>query len=144
MERYRIGELAEKAEVTKRTIHYYVNRGLLPSPEGAGVGTYYTDDHLYRILLIKKYQESYLPLDEIKKLIGDLNFEEIKTRLEDNIVREEESLYEASSKTMEVGNSYKRVSLGFGVEIHFPEGDEKARELAIKLLEFSSKINRGA
>lgn len=40
-EQYRIGELAEKAGVTKRTIHYYMGRGLLPAPQGTGLGTTY-------------------------------------------------------------------------------------------------------
>ena len=48
---YRIGELAEKAGVTRRTIHYYIGRGLLPASQGSGLGTTYSDEHLYRICL---------------------------------------------------------------------------------------------
>lgn len=29
-EKYRIGELAEKAGVKKRTIHYYIGRDIIP------------------------------------------------------------------------------------------------------------------
>ena len=59
--RYRIGELSEIAQVSKRTVHYYIARGLLPSPEGSGLGTLYSDEHLYRIQLIRKWQTQYLP-----------------------------------------------------------------------------------
>lgn len=79
---YRIGELADKAKVTKRTIHYYMGRGLLPPPEGAGLGTTYSDEHLYRVLLIKKLQDSYLPLDEIKKRIANMDLGAVKACLD--------------------------------------------------------------
>ena len=53
---YKISELANKAGVTKRTIHYYISKGLLLPPEGNGVNSLYNDEHLQRILLIKKLQ----------------------------------------------------------------------------------------
>ena len=34
---YKVSELAEKAGVTKRTIHYYISKGLLLPPDGNGV-----------------------------------------------------------------------------------------------------------
>ncbi|ABI69365.1 MerR family transcriptional regulator [Syntrophomonas wolfei] len=78
---YRISELAEKAEVTKRTIHYYVGRGLLPPPEGAGVGTTYNEEHLVKLMLIKQLQERYLPLDRIRNVITNMTLEEAKQHL---------------------------------------------------------------
>lgn len=81
-EEYRISELAQKAGVTKRTIHYYVGRGLLPPPSGAGVASIYHEEHLLKLLLIKKFQEQYLPLDKIRELIADLSLEEARELLE--------------------------------------------------------------
>ena len=52
---YKVSELAEKAGVTKRTIHYYISKGLLLPPKGSGINSVYDDEHLERILLIKKY-----------------------------------------------------------------------------------------
>lgn len=49
---YKVSELANKAGVTKRTIHYYISKGLLLPPEGSGVNSLYNDEHLERILLI--------------------------------------------------------------------------------------------
>jgi len=140
-EKYRIGELAEKADVTKRTIHYYLSRGLLPASEGAGVGTYYSDEHLYRILLIKKYQEDYLPLDEIKKIITRLTLDEVKEQLENNELLSNYQILEAPS-SYDIGNVYKKLELGFGVELHYPLENPMAEELASRIYKLVEKFNR--
>ncbi len=67
--KYKISELAEKAGVTKRTIHYYISKGLLIPPEGNGVNSLYSEEHLERILLIKKLQSAYMPLSKIREYI---------------------------------------------------------------------------
>ncbi len=82
-EKYRISELAQKAGVTNRTVHYYVGRGLLPPPDGAGVGTTYREEHLHRLRLIKRLQEQYLPLEKIKEIISGMNVEEVEQALRD-------------------------------------------------------------
>ena len=66
---YKVSELANKAGVTKRTIHYYISKGLLLPPEGSGVNSIYTDEHLNRILLIKKLQAEFMPLNKIRDYI---------------------------------------------------------------------------
>lgn len=66
---YKVSELADKAGVTKRTIHYYISKGLLLPPEGSGVNSLYNDEHLQRILLIKKLQAKYMPLNKIREYI---------------------------------------------------------------------------
>ena len=66
---YKVSELALKAGVTKRTIHYYISKGLLLPPEGSGVNSIYTDEHLNRILLIKKLQAKFMPLNKIRDYI---------------------------------------------------------------------------
>ena len=43
---YKVSELADKAGVTKRTIHYYISKGLLLPPEGSGVNSLY-NEYLY-------------------------------------------------------------------------------------------------
>ncbi len=66
---YKVSELAEKAGVTKRTIHYYISKGLLLPPDGNGVNSLYNDKHLERLLLIKKLQSEYMPLNKIREYI---------------------------------------------------------------------------
>lgn len=67
--KYKVSELAEKAGVTKRTIHYYISKGLLLPPEGTGINSLYNNEHLERILLIKKLQAEYMPLNKIREYI---------------------------------------------------------------------------
>ena len=63
---YSIGEFARKAGVTRRTIRYYVELGLLPPPESSGRGAAYSPEHLERLETIKHLQEARLSLDEIR------------------------------------------------------------------------------
>jgi len=62
---YRIKELAELGGVTRRTVRYYVQRGLLPTPLGTGRGPHYTQAHLERLIHIRQLQETGVPLAEI-------------------------------------------------------------------------------
>ncbi|RQD77390.1 MAG: MerR family transcriptional regulator [Candidatus Syntrophonatronum acetioxidans] len=147
-ENYRIGELAQKAKVTKRTIHYYISKGLLPPAKGAGVNSYYTDEHLYRTLLIKRFQDKYLPLEKIKEIITCLSLEEVKEKLEEEVpvgepeeVKLQESLvtsyfkwsesemdlWEEYGDYLEESTEYIRVELGLGVELHYPKRLEEER-----------------
>lgn len=72
----RIGELAQKANVTPRTIRYYENLGLLHPSEREGKGfRYYTEVELARLRKIDALQALGLTLDEIGSII-DLFFEE--------------------------------------------------------------------
>ncbi len=66
MSDYTLSELARLADVTPRTIRYYVAQGLLPSPDAAGPATRYGDAHLARLRLIKRLQREHLPLAEIR------------------------------------------------------------------------------
>src|SRR5262249_33637575 len=62
---YGIEELAELGGVTRRTVRYYVQRGLLPTPLGTGRGPHYTAAHLERLIHIRKLQETGVPLAEV-------------------------------------------------------------------------------
>lgn len=95
--KYKVSELAEKAGVTKRTIHYYISKGLLLPPEGTGINSLYNDKHLERILLIKKLQAEYMPLNKIREYILEnpkekvhKNAKEMKAKI---INKEEREVY---------------------------------------------------
>lgn len=62
-------QLSEHAEVPGRTVRYYIQKGLLPAPEGEKRGAYYTDMHLAELLRIKQWQEAGLSLDAIAGLL---------------------------------------------------------------------------
>ncbi len=60
-----LAELAEAAGLTRRTVRYYIARGLLPGPAGAGRGARYGPAHLERLLEIRRLQDRGLTLDAI-------------------------------------------------------------------------------
>ncbi len=68
--RYAVGELAELGGVSRRTVRYYVQEGLLPPPLGVGRGRHYGPEHLGQLLRLKALQEEGRPLDEIRRLLS--------------------------------------------------------------------------
>jgi DNA-binding transcriptional MerR regulator len=74
---YSLGDLARLADVTPRTVRYYVAQGLLPSPEAAGPATRYTEGHLARLRLIRRLQRDHLPLAEIRARLERMGDEEV-------------------------------------------------------------------
>jgi Ca-activated chloride channel family protein len=80
-EPYTLSDLASLADVTPRTIRYYVAQGLLPSPEAAGPATRYGEGHLVRLRVIKRLQRDHLPLSEIRARLEHMGEDEIELLL---------------------------------------------------------------
>ncbi len=83
-ERLTLGELTEAADVSVRTVRYYIAEGLLPPPEGSGPGSAYTQGHLDRLRLIQRLKEAYLPLKEIRRRLSGLSDDEVRGLLAAN------------------------------------------------------------
>jgi DNA-binding transcriptional MerR regulator len=64
--RYAIGDLARLAGVSRRTVRYYVQEGLIAPPHGVGRGNHYGAEHLEQILRVKSMQEAGRTLEEIR------------------------------------------------------------------------------
>jgi len=64
--RFNVDELADLGGVSRRTVRYYVQQGLLPAPLGVGRGRHYGQAHLDRLLEVKSWQEGGLSLDQIR------------------------------------------------------------------------------
>ena len=80
-ESFDLSELSVAAGVTPRTIRYYVQQGLLPSPGTRGPGTRYDRAHLDRLQLIRRLQREHLPLAEIRKRLEALDDEGVRDLL---------------------------------------------------------------
>ena len=80
-ERLTLGELTSAADVSVRTVRYYIAEGLLPPPEGSGPGSAYTQGHLDRLFLIQRFKEGYLPLKEIRRRLSGLSDDEVRSLL---------------------------------------------------------------
>lgn len=113
----RIGELADKAGVTPRTIRYYESLGLLGPSEREGRGfRYYTEVELARLRKIDALKALGLTLEEISSII-DLFFEE-------------PTMVRGKQKLLEI------------LQAHLKETDEKIESLAQFRSELQSNISR--
>ncbi|MEC1261749.1 MerR family transcriptional regulator [Bacillus swezeyi] len=65
-EKYRIGELAASAGVTKRTVDYYTNLGLLTPIRSCSNYRYYDEAALKRLKFITDCKQQRLALSDIK------------------------------------------------------------------------------
>jgi len=66
-----IGQLAEQTGVSRRTVRYYVQRGLIDPPVGRGRGSGYTAQHAAQIQRVIRLQREGLPLENIAELPAD-------------------------------------------------------------------------
>lgn len=117
---YNIEALAKRTGLTRRAIRYYVQRGLIPKPEGAGRGHYYTDEHLRLIGKIQAWQKQGVPLAKIKSLLGQ----------EEEPAQACYSGEEAPSPEPAVTAERRmRLHFGNGVELSFREGALSERDI---------------
>jgi DNA-binding transcriptional MerR regulator len=78
VEELSINDLCDRADVTSRTVYFYVQQGLLPPATGAGPAARYTAGHVARLKLIRLLQKQHLPLAEIAKRIRGLSDNEVE------------------------------------------------------------------
>ena len=82
------GALAQKSAVNSETIRYYEKIGLMPHPiRSAGAHRLYNDDHLKRLVFIRRCRELGFSLEEIKNLLGlvdtgEYSCDEVRLRTE--------------------------------------------------------------
>jgi len=76
-----LNDLCQQGGVTARTVRYYVQQGLLPSP-GLGAGARYGQGHLARLRLIRRLQSEHLPLAEIRRRLEALDDHAVQALLE--------------------------------------------------------------
>jgi len=76
-----LAELAKAADVTPRTVRYYVQQGLLPSPGTRGPGTKYDRALLERLQLIKLLQREHWPLSKIREHLDALDEDGVRREL---------------------------------------------------------------
>jgi DNA-binding transcriptional MerR regulator len=115
--RYAIQDLADLAEVSRRTVRYYVQQGLIPAPAGVGRGPHYGQEHLDRLLQVKELQGAGRSLDEIRVALQGAD-------------RSSAALEPVSERSV-----WRRLQLAPGVEIHVAHhvalpGPHRLRELA--------------
>jgi hypothetical protein len=103
--RYAIGDLARLAGVSRRTVRYYVQEGLIPPPLGVGRGNHYGAGHLQQILRVKAMQEAGRTLDEIRRGPVDRGSKPLLPARHADPVHVERAVW-------------RRLTLAAGVELH--------------------------
>ena len=73
-----IEDLEKYSGLPIRTLHYYMQEGLLPGPDKRGKYASYSQEHLDRLDLILILKEMHLPLREIRSLFDSLTPAEIQ------------------------------------------------------------------
>lgn len=68
---YSIDDLCQLAGVTRRTVRFYVQSGLLDRPHGEKRGAWYDQAHLDRLIAIRKWSAAGLSLEAIVALLDD-------------------------------------------------------------------------
>ncbi len=81
---YTLEELCKLVDVTRRTVRYYIQQGIVDRPKGEKRGSYYTNQHLEQLLEIRKWQRAGLNLERIKQLLTvdpeSLNIPQVSTQ----------------------------------------------------------------
>ncbi len=73
-----ITEVATLADVTPRTVRYYVAEGLLPPPTGSGQQRVYTREHVARLKAIRFLKDAFLPLSEIRQRLQKMTPDDVE------------------------------------------------------------------
>ncbi len=67
--KFSLQQLSERADVPERSIRFYIQKGLLPRPQGEKRGAFYDEGHLTDLLRIRRWQEAGLSLEAIGDLL---------------------------------------------------------------------------
>ena len=71
IERLTIGPLSKRVGLNIETVRYYERAGLLPPPPRTEGGyRIYGDDHLKRLVFVRRSRELGFSLDEVRGLLG--------------------------------------------------------------------------
>lgn len=115
--RYSMADLERETGISARTIRYYITEGLLPPAHGRGPGATYDLGHLLRLKMIQQLKAEHLPLEEIKRRLGDLTDEDIEQML--------------SIQTRPAEDRWRRIQLHPDIELHVREHGDPVHDLMI-------------
>lgn len=68
---FTIDEICSLVEMNKRTVRYYIQKGLVDRPEGVGKGAFYSHSHLEQLLTIRKWKMAGLSLERIQDILAN-------------------------------------------------------------------------
>ncbi|CAN5689431.1 hypothetical protein BH23CHL5_BH23CHL5_21060 [soil metagenome] len=108
-----LGDLERETSVSGRTIRYYISEGLLPPAHGRGPAATYDLGHLLRLRMIQILKSQNMPLQDIKRRLGDLNDHEIAALMNVQTEPDEEV--------------WRRIELHPDIELHVRQRKDRRR-----------------
>ncbi len=128
--RYSIGELADLGGVSRRTVRYYVQRGLLATPTGLGRGRHYTQRHLDDLIRVRRLQEAGHPLAEITARLAD-SFPEpgLPQAAQEPAAAGGAGAATAPPADRARTSSWTRIEIADGVELHLRDARPGSRQV---------------
>lgn len=128
-------EICSLVEMNKRTVRFYIQKGLLERPLGTGKGAYYTHSHLEQLLEIRKWKEAGLSLERIEEIVSAKREGDVYGRPTPPLARRKRGSVEV----------WSHIIVDDGVEIHIEPGrsgltPEEVREIAAGVTMLYRKI----
>jgi len=71
MNKYSISDVMAKTGISKRTVHYYIGRGLIPPALHDANGFFYTDEHITKITYVRWLAAKHVSLQGIAYQMQD-------------------------------------------------------------------------
>jgi DNA-binding transcriptional MerR regulator len=131
-----INELVQKSGMTRRTIYFYIQQGILPAAQGAGLGASYNEEHLLRLQALPVLRLRGMRLDDIRSHFQRTSLQDLR-----QLARESATI-EAPIKNKTVqSQSMMRYILCPGVEL-LVDGrlDIQTRKNVLLLMEQAKSI----
>lgn len=106
--RFTIEEICALVEMNKRTVRYYIQKGLVDRPEGVGKGAFYSHGHLEQLLAIRKWKAAGLSLERIQEILAG----------EKEGTADDKPIPPPLSKKQGQVEVWSHMNLGDGIELH--------------------------
>ena len=133
---FSIQDLSDQTGLPRRTIHFYIQQGLLPPPSGAGLGARYSETHLLRLQLIPLLRQRGLRLDEIRQQLQSMELPDLRQ----SVVKASQPAALAPTLATS-GHSYTHYSLPAGITLIVPSALSPAdRQKLAELLDNARRI----
>jgi DNA-binding transcriptional MerR regulator len=144
MTEYTINEIVSLSGVNRRNIHFYVQQGVLPPPQGAGLGARYSEEHLLYLRAIPVLRNRGLRLDEIRERLTAMDTRSIEALLAEAIQQEKPVHQHRSLSSLNPikpkAQHLVRYTLAPGVELLVDSTNSTVNGQVTELLQSAQKI----
>jgi DNA-binding transcriptional MerR regulator len=137
---YSIQELCDQTGLPRRTIHFYIQQGILPPPQGSGLGARYQQDHLIRLKLMPQLRQQGLKLDDIRAKFQSSD----RTALEQLFKHSGLSLHSPATvpASQPAAQPYQAFHLSHGIIVLAPQGLSPEIQARLEQWLQSSELDR--